>query len=116
MQICELALFVDDVPAATAQWEALLGCAPLIRNEGIAIFQPGETKILLHAKYAPQTGDPPCEDHLAYSSHDLAADIKQLEASGHRLVLPPRDYDWGHSAYLRDPSGGLIELSLVTKA
>lgn len=29
---------------------------------------------------------------------------------GMTIEYPPRDYDWGRSAYLRDPNGGLIEL------
>ncbi len=112
MRACELAFFVDDVPAATAQWQALLHCAPVVQSEGIAIFQPGKVKILLHEKYLAQGEDPPGEDHVAFASQQLEADIAQLEREGCRLLLPPRDYDWGRSAYLRDKSGGLIELSL----
>jgi catechol 2,3-dioxygenase-like lactoylglutathione lyase family enzyme len=34
-----------------------------------------------------------------------------LLADGCALLLEPRDYSWGRSAYLRDPDGRLVELA-----
>jgi catechol 2,3-dioxygenase-like lactoylglutathione lyase family enzyme len=32
-------------------------------------------------------------------------------SNGLRLLVEPRDYPWGRSAYLRDPDGRLVELA-----
>ena len=45
---------------------------------------------------------------------DVDAAVQQLVDSGITVEIPPRDYYWGRSAYLRDPDGHLIELIQVS--
>ncbi|MHC4933420.1 MAG: VOC family protein, partial [Planctomycetota bacterium] len=42
MRITERTLFVDDVEAAAAFYEKLLGTPPAYRGKGIAVFHAGE--------------------------------------------------------------------------
>ena len=58
-------------------------------------------------------GGPPNEDHFALGVSDLDAAAAELAADGLTFLVEPRDYDWGRSAYLRDPDGRLVELSQV---
>ena len=41
----------------------------------------------------------------------MDAACERLTQQGLTVEIPPNDYDWGRSAYLRDPDGHLIELS-----
>jgi catechol 2,3-dioxygenase-like lactoylglutathione lyase family enzyme len=40
---------------------------------------------------------------------DRACD--ELRAERLEVVVAPRDYPWGRSAYLRDPDGRMVELT-----
>jgi catechol 2,3-dioxygenase-like lactoylglutathione lyase family enzyme len=42
---------------------------------------------------------------------DLDTTCDTLRAEGCDLLVEPRDYRWGRSAYLRDPDGRLVELA-----
>jgi uncharacterized glyoxalase superfamily protein PhnB len=42
---------------------------------------------------------------------DVDATCEQLMQSGMKLEVAPRDYYWGHSAYLRDPDQQQIEIT-----
>lgn len=110
MQLVEIALFSDDVPALAQFYERLLGSPPAHRGEGIAVFRLGPVQILIHRRYAPGPDELPPENHVAFDVPDLDAAVARLSAAGVTVEHPPRDYDWGRSAYLRDPDGGLIEL------
>ena len=114
-QLREIARFVDDVDAATAFYEALLGCAPVQRSEGIAIFDLDGITLLIHRRYDPGPDDLPCEDHIAFAVDDLDAAVAGFIERGGRVERPPRDWDWGRSAYVREPvgvagAGALVEL------
>ena len=52
----------------------------------------------------------PAEDHIAFAVEDLERACLEAEASGLRCEVPRRTYEWGKSAYLRDPDGRLVEL------
>ena len=54
---------------------------------------------------------PPNEDHFAISVDALDEACATLLARGSALLVEPRDYPWGRSAYLRDPDGRLVELA-----
>ena len=45
----------------------------------------------------------------------LEAACLALRATGVDLLVEPRDYPWGRSAYLRDPDGRLVELSELSQ-
>jgi catechol 2,3-dioxygenase-like lactoylglutathione lyase family enzyme len=57
------------------------------------------------------TGGPANEDHFAVGVSDVDGACDELRAHGLALLVSPRDYPWGRSAYLRDPDGRMVELS-----
>jgi catechol 2,3-dioxygenase-like lactoylglutathione lyase family enzyme len=109
--VAEVALFTDDVAALAAFYGSLMGAGPAAEWPGGAIFSAGDAKILVHERAAGTEGGPPNEDHFALSVDDLDATCGALRADGCVLLLGPRDYPWGRSAYLRDPDGRLVELA-----
>jgi catechol 2,3-dioxygenase-like lactoylglutathione lyase family enzyme len=109
--IAEIALFTDDVSAATSFYRRLLGASPEAEWPGGAIFAAGPGKVLVHERSAAMEGGPPNEDHFALAVDDLDGVADALRSSGVLFLAQPRDYPWGRSAYLRDPDGRLVELS-----
>jgi catechol 2,3-dioxygenase-like lactoylglutathione lyase family enzyme len=99
------------VAGVTTFYEELLGTAPEAEWPGGAIFPAGDAKVLVHERAATMDGGPPNEDHVALGVSDLDATCAELRARGLELLVEPRDYPWGRSAYLRDPDGRLVELS-----
>jgi catechol 2,3-dioxygenase-like lactoylglutathione lyase family enzyme len=110
VKLVELAHFTDNVAAMSSFYQTLFGCEPVAESDGMAIFLVGETKIFIHRTYVPGEGDLPPENHTAYAVPDVDATCRELLARGLSIELPPRDYYWGRSAYLRDPDGRLIEI------
>jgi len=109
--ISEIALFTDDVPAAVAFYRGLLGAEPESQWPGGALFAIGAAKVLVHERSAALAGGPPNEDHFAVSVRDLGAACTALCVEGVTLLIEPRDFPWGRSAYVRDPDGRLVELT-----
>ena len=109
--VVEVALFTDDVAAATRFYRTLLGVDPEAEWPGGAIFAAGNTKLLVHERSAGVANGPPNEDHFALAAADLESTCEELRARGLVFLVEPRDYSWGRSAYLRDPDGRLVELS-----
>jgi catechol 2,3-dioxygenase-like lactoylglutathione lyase family enzyme len=110
MTLHELAFFTDNLPGMAEFYERLLGAPPVHRGPGIAIFQLGAGHVLIHERYQPRPGDPPCENHAALAVSEVDQTVSRLERHGLNIEFPPRNYDWGRSAYLRDPDGHLLEL------
>lgn len=109
-KLTEIARFTPHLDAMIEFYQALLGSAPAIRSEGMAIFMVGDAKLFLHRRYTPAEGELPPEDHLAFTVADVDAACAELAAAGLAVEVPPQEYYWGYSAYLRDPDGKLIEL------
>jgi catechol 2,3-dioxygenase-like lactoylglutathione lyase family enzyme len=116
MKIIEIARFVDDVPATTQFYRTLLGIEPEYSDATLATFQHAGTTWLIHQRYEPGSDDLPCEDHIAFGVADVDQSAAELAAQGLAIEFPPKDYDWGRSAYLRDPSGALIEIASLPSA
>jgi catechol 2,3-dioxygenase-like lactoylglutathione lyase family enzyme len=110
-RLTEVALFTDDVSAASVFYRALAGSEPVAEWPGGALFAVGDAKILVHERAAAMDGGPPNEDHFALSVEDLDGASEALRADGCEFLVEPRDYPWGRSAYLRDPDGRLVELT-----
>lgn len=110
MNLSELAFFTDDVASMTAFYRSLLGAEPVYQSGDMAIFDQGGVHILIHRSYTPEPDDLPAENHFAFAVADVDAACTGLQAAGLECTVPPRDYEWGRSAYLRDPDGHLIEL------
>ena len=111
MELSEIAFFTNDVKKMTHYYRRLLGKAPAVVNEDIAIFTIGGVSLLIHTNYTTGDSDLTPENHFAFAMKDLDAACEQLVEQGLGLEVTPRDFDWGRSAYLRDPDGQLIELS-----
>ena len=116
MKLTEIATFADDVPAMTAFYTQLLRSDPVATGDGVAVFQVGDTRVFIHRTYKPNEGELPPENHIAFSVDDVDRACSDLQAAGARIEVGPGDYYWGRSAYLRDPSGRLIELSQEVSA
>ena len=109
--LAEIALFTDDVGAASAFYRDLVGAAPVAEWPGGAVFPAGGATILVHERGTAMAEGPPKEDHFAISVPALDETCSALRAIGLVFLLEPRDYPWGRSAYLRDPDGRLVELA-----
>jgi catechol 2,3-dioxygenase-like lactoylglutathione lyase family enzyme len=116
MYLSEVAIFTDAVDELAAFYERLLGVPPMHRGDGIAIFPAGAAHVLIHRRYVPGPDDLPCENHIAFAVPDVDAGAAELQARGLTLEVPPRDFPWGRSAYLRDPEGRLVELQAAHPA
>lgn len=111
MKIVEIARFVEDVPAATAFYRLLLGVEPSYHDETLATFHSNEVTFLIHRRYEPGPGELPCEDHIAFGVEEVNQTVADLARRGLTVEHPPQDYEWGRSAYLREPSGSLLEIT-----
>ena len=114
MKLVELAYFTENVEAMTNFYRSLFGTEPVARSEGMAIFMSGETKILIHYKSPASpisAGELPPENHVAFGVQDVDAVCEELVKQGLTLEVPPKDYYWGRSAYLRNPDGFLVEIT-----
>ena len=109
--VAEIALFTDDVASVSSFHRELVGAAPVAEWPGGAVFAAGESKILVHERSAALDDGPPNEDHCALAVDDVDASCDALRMRGLELLVEPRDYAWGRSAYLRDPDGRLVELA-----
>jgi catechol 2,3-dioxygenase-like lactoylglutathione lyase family enzyme len=110
-RVAEIALFTDDVVAVGGFYRDVAGAPPVAEWPGGALFDVGGSKILVHERSAALADGPPNEDHFALAVDDLDASCDALRAGGLVLLVEPRDYPWGRSAYLRDPDGRLVELA-----
>ncbi|HAL15860.1 MAG TPA: hypothetical protein DCP32_03630 [Anaerolineaceae bacterium] len=111
MEFSEIAFFTNDVKKMTDYYRRLLGKAPDVADEDMAIFTIGGVSLLIHTNYTTGGSGLAPENHFAFKANDLDAACAQLVEQGLSLEVTPRDFDWGRSAYLRDPDGQLIELS-----
>jgi catechol 2,3-dioxygenase-like lactoylglutathione lyase family enzyme len=110
-QPVEIALFTDDVAGVRRFYEFLLGGPPEAEWPGGAIFAAGDVKVLVHERVVEAYEGPANEDHFAVGVPDVDTACEELRAAGLELLVEPRDFPWGRSAYLRDPDGRMVELS-----
>jgi catechol 2,3-dioxygenase-like lactoylglutathione lyase family enzyme len=115
MKLIEIAKFTADVAGMAAFYCQLLGAEPVVESPDMAIFVTGETKIFIHKLYEPGPDDLKPENHMAFEVADVDQTCANLQARGITMEIPPRDYYWGRSAYLRDPDGSLIEITKSPK-
>ncbi len=111
MELVELAFFTENVEAMAVFYRRLLGSDPVAQSDDMAIFMMGQTKIFIHRTYTPAEGELPPENHTAFAVDDVDATSQALVEQGLTLEVPPQDYYWGRSTYLRDPDGHQIELT-----
>ncbi len=115
-KIVELTLFTDRLDELTRFYSHVLACEPETATEDIALFRAGGVTLLIHRSVPPRADGLPNVDHFAIGVDggdgvDRAA--AELEEADTPVPYPPRDYEWGRSAYLNDPDGRLVELSAL---
>lgn len=110
MKLTEIAHFTERVDAMSAFYRALLATNPVAESPDMAIFMNGDVKIFIHRTYDAGEGDLPPENHHAFAVADVDDACRMLAGSGLAVEVPPKDYYWGRSAYLRDPDGNFIEI------
>lgn len=116
MKLAEIAFFTDKVGPMTDFYHRLPGVDPVARSETMAIFFTDQVKIFIHEKYAAKNGELRPEDHHAFIVDDVDRACQQLTEQGLVLEIPPQDFYWGRSAYLRDPDGHQIEIMRMEKS
>ena len=109
--VVEVAFFTEDVERTKRFYERLVGVATEAEWPGGAIFSAGSVKLLVHERDRAIEGGPPNEDHIALGVANLDGECAELAEQGFSFLVEPRDYQWGRSAYLRDPDGRLVELA-----
>lgn len=110
MRLVEIAFFTESVEDLANFYRRATGATVEYQSNEIAILLSGQVKILIHQNYVPSDSDLPPENHIAFSVNDLDAACAGLMAEKFEIEFPPKDYEWGRCAYLRDPDGHLVEL------
>ncbi|MFQ5951609.1 MAG: VOC family protein, partial [Candidatus Geothermarchaeales archaeon] len=98
-----------NVGATCGSYEKFLG-AEATRFTDKAVFSLGELTLRIHKTYEPVPGYVPGEDHIAFEVENVDEACEELVLRGLTVEIGPRDFDWGRSAYLRDPDGRMLEL------
>lgn len=111
MKLTELAFFTDKVNQMTDFYQRLLGVKPVSQSDDMSIFFLGDVKIFIHYRYIPKEGELPPENHAAFLTSSVDETSRQLTEQGLTIEVPPQDFYWGRSAYLRDPDGHQIEIT-----
>lgn len=107
-RLVEVARFTPNPKAAIEFYKSFFSLRPAWETEDAAEFAIGSIKVLVH-KVSSSEGSPG-EDHLAFAVDDIDAAYAELRAKGMRIEKPPHNYEWGKSAYLRDPDGRWLEI------
>jgi catechol 2,3-dioxygenase-like lactoylglutathione lyase family enzyme len=110
-KLVEIALFTNKVDRMAEFYQNLLGVEPEYRAASIAIFNLSGMRLLIHEKGESSPGMPVNADHFAFGVIDLDAAAGEATGRGLQMELEPTKYDWGRSAYLRDPDGRMVEPS-----
>lgn len=110
-KITEIALFTNNVKGLVKFYERFLGAPPASQRPGSATFQVGDLTLLIHQEQTTVPGQPPCEDHVALTVPSVDEAAKDLASKGLAIEVKPGTFDWGRSAYLRDPDGRLLEIT-----
>jgi catechol 2,3-dioxygenase-like lactoylglutathione lyase family enzyme len=123
--VLETALYVDDLERAARFYEDVLGLSALTSDRRfrayavgsrsvLLLFQRGatlETVVLPGGTIPPHDGHGPLHVAFAIAAAELAAWQRRLEEHG--IAVEGRT-DWsrgGHSIYVRDPDGHLLEFA-----
>jgi len=125
IRILETALYVDDMDAAEAFYERVLGLEKLSRGGDRHLFFRAGSGVLLMFNPA-ETEIPPGADQLAVPAHGargpghlcFAATAAELKAWEERLAMAGVEIEshvtWpsgGRSIYFRDPAGNSLEFA-----
>ncbi len=111
MQLFRVTYVTDDVETTAAFYERLLERDPVVSEHSVVIFHVEGTEVIVHERYEADGDDLPAEDYLAFAVENLELQYAELVDAGFEPFREPAAYDWGRSAYLRDPDNRLVELA-----
>lgn len=124
MRLDGVMIWVADVPATVAFYEAAFGLAVQMMDDSETYAQmgTGETTLAFAAESAAagtglairphRTGEPPAAVQLAFVHDDVHAAYDRAVAAGAVAAVPLTEKPWGQTlGYLRDNNGFLVELS-----
>ena len=128
MKLGYVLLYVADVPATLAFYEAAFGLTrKLLHEDGYAELDTGSTTLgfvseavaKTHAVEIGEAGSdrpaPPFE--IALVTEELDAAYRRALENGAVAVSPPTEKPWGQTvSYVRDLNGFLVELCTPVKA
>jgi len=116
-----ITLFVEDLEAARAFYQAVFGLPVDYEDENSAVFRFGETLInLLRASEAPSLVEPatvaPVEAGVRHQFtlgvENVDETCDELKRRGVELLNGPMDRPWGiRTASFRDPGGHIWEIA-----
>ena len=123
--VLETALYADDLERAARFYEEVLGLAPLARDARFCAYDAGRRSVLLvfrrgatlETVWLPGGTIPPHDGHgplhvaFAIRAADLAAWEERLACHGIAIEGRTAWPRGGHSLYVRDPDGHLVELA-----
>jgi predicted enzyme related to lactoylglutathione lyase len=84
-------------------------------SDKMTIYFLNDTKSFIHYRYLAQDGELPPEDHHAFLVENVDLACQSMVEQGLTVEIPPQDFYWGRSAYLRDPNGRQIEITQKEK-
>lgn len=115
-KITEIALFVSNVKSATDFYKTIFDAEPSYSSDDAALFTLDGLKVLIHKKSArPWHEKLRDEDHFALDVASVDEVYNELSNNELRFLIQPENFDWGRSAYLRDPDGRLVEFHQANK-
>ena len=103
--------YVRDVAAAAEFYEGVLGLPCVYRNEGVAAFDTGGPRILLHPGLT-DANDPRQGHSVYWNVDDVDGLIGVVRGAGCEIVQEPTDTPWGErDASFLDPDGYQINVT-----
>lgn len=114
-------LYVEDVPASLAFYQAAFACELKFLHEShdFGELATGSTALAfssrrlmteLHKNPQRPQAQAPCFE-IAFTTDDVAATQARAIAAGASLIQAPQEMPWGQTvAYVADPDGFLVEI------
>lgn len=124
MKLGYIILYVADVPATVAHYEAAFGCKQRFLHEsklygevetgdtvlGFAAHEMAEMNDVAMRPSDP--GQPTGPVNVTFVTGDVAGAYDRAVANGATAVMPPAEKPWGQvSSYVRDLDGHLVEIA-----
>lgn len=115
MMLAEIAFFTDQVEQMAEFYRRLLGAEPVASSDKMTIFFLNDTRILIHYRYLARDGELPHKDQHAFRVENVDTACRRMLEQGLAVDLPPQEFYWGRSAYLRGQDGRQIEITQKEK-
>lgn len=111
--IGKLALFmvvVKDMDRSIAFYRDVLGLKLLFQTPGWSSLSAGNVEIGLHSESEHLKVRPTESAQIGFYVDDIAGAITHLKTHGARVLMPPKEEDFGTLSVFTDPDGYHIQL------